>query len=173
MGDVLLSARERFSSSRRSFALVTPWVPPACSYFSISLHSRRLLEEDLGRAQALAVARGLVVFLKRPGGQAQFSAALSLQTVDDHRFAFDADRDRRIASIVLIRGAPSAWFMARSRRGRMRSGFSDPDVNSRTGNKFLSFRVSGLTSTMIRSARCSGTAELAGISPAPTEKGSG
>jgi transcriptional regulator GlxA family with amidase domain len=28
---------------------------------------------------ALAVARYLVVFLKRPGGQAQFSAALSLQ----------------------------------------------------------------------------------------------
>jgi transcriptional regulator GlxA family with amidase domain len=38
-----------------------------------------LLEEDLGREMALAVARYLVVFLKRPGGQAQFSAALSLQ----------------------------------------------------------------------------------------------
>jgi transcriptional regulator GlxA family with amidase domain len=37
-----------------------------------------LVEEDLGRAAALAVARYLVVFLKRPGGQAQFSAALSL-----------------------------------------------------------------------------------------------
>jgi transcriptional regulator GlxA family with amidase domain len=38
-----------------------------------------LLEEDLGREVALAVARELVVFLKRPGGQAQFSATLSLQ----------------------------------------------------------------------------------------------
>jgi transcriptional regulator GlxA family with amidase domain len=38
-----------------------------------------LIEEDLGRALALDVARHLVVFLKRPGGQAQFSAALSLQ----------------------------------------------------------------------------------------------
>ena len=38
-----------------------------------------LVEEDLGRAVALAVARYLVVFLKRPGGQAQFSAALALQ----------------------------------------------------------------------------------------------
>ena len=38
-----------------------------------------LLEEDLGREMALAVARYLVVFLKRPGGQAQFSAALALQ----------------------------------------------------------------------------------------------
>src|SRR5215475_6567728 len=42
-----------------------------------------LVEEDLGRAVALAVARYLVVFLKRPGGQAQFSAALALQAADD------------------------------------------------------------------------------------------
>jgi transcriptional regulator GlxA family with amidase domain len=42
-----------------------------------------LIEEDLGRGQALAVARQLVVFLKRPGGQAQFSAALSLQAADE------------------------------------------------------------------------------------------
>ena len=38
-----------------------------------------LVEEDLGRTVALAVARHLVVFLKRPGGQAQFSTALKLQ----------------------------------------------------------------------------------------------
>jgi transcriptional regulator GlxA family with amidase domain len=42
-----------------------------------------LVEEDLGRDVALAVARYLVVFLKRPGGQAQFSAALALQTAED------------------------------------------------------------------------------------------
>lgn len=41
-----------------------------------------LVEHDLGRAAALAVARQLVVFLKRPGGQAQFSTALSLQERD-------------------------------------------------------------------------------------------
>ncbi|MFM0522723.1 helix-turn-helix domain-containing protein [Caballeronia jiangsuensis] len=41
--------------------------------------SLALVEDDLGRALALDVARQLVVFLKRPGGQAQFSAALSLQ----------------------------------------------------------------------------------------------
>jgi transcriptional regulator GlxA family with amidase domain len=45
-----------------------------------------LVEQDLGRTVALAVARYLVVFLKRPGGQAQFSAALALQAADD-RFA--------------------------------------------------------------------------------------
>ncbi|MFI0924619.1 GlxA family transcriptional regulator [Streptomyces sp. NPDC021012] len=39
-----------------------------------------LVEEDLGRDVALAVARRLVVFLRRPGNQAQFSAQLSAQT---------------------------------------------------------------------------------------------
>jgi transcriptional regulator GlxA family with amidase domain len=48
--------------------------------------SLALVEEDLGRKLALGVARNLVVFLKRPGGQEQFSAALSLQSADD-RFA--------------------------------------------------------------------------------------
>ncbi|NTI64948.1 helix-turn-helix domain-containing protein [Agrobacterium rhizogenes] len=38
-----------------------------------------LVEADLGRKLALAVARELVVFLKRPGGQAQFSTMLTLQ----------------------------------------------------------------------------------------------
>jgi transcriptional regulator GlxA family with amidase domain len=42
-----------------------------------------LVEEDLGHSMALAVARYMVVFLKRPGGQAQFSAALALQAADD------------------------------------------------------------------------------------------
>jgi transcriptional regulator GlxA family with amidase domain len=35
-----------------------------------------LLEEDWGREQALQIARYLVVFLKRPGGQSQFSSFL-------------------------------------------------------------------------------------------------
>ena len=38
-----------------------------------------LVADDLGPGVALTVARDLVVFLKRPGTQAQFSAALSLQ----------------------------------------------------------------------------------------------
>lgn len=38
-----------------------------------------LVEEDLGREIALSVARNLVVFLRRPGNQAQFSAQLTAQ----------------------------------------------------------------------------------------------
>jgi transcriptional regulator GlxA family with amidase domain len=36
-----------------------------------------MVEHDLGRAVALEVARDLVMFLKRPGGQSQFSAQLA------------------------------------------------------------------------------------------------
>ncbi len=38
-----------------------------------------LVEEDLGRDVALAAARELVMFLRRPGGQSQFSAQLAAQ----------------------------------------------------------------------------------------------
>ena len=42
-----------------------------------------MLQEDHGRDLALAVARQLVVFLKRPGGQSQFSSGLALQEKTD------------------------------------------------------------------------------------------
>jgi transcriptional regulator GlxA family with amidase domain len=44
-----------------------------------------LVEEDLGRDIALYVARRLVVFLKRPGDQSQFSLHLAAQSVDRGR----------------------------------------------------------------------------------------
>lgn len=39
-----------------------------------------LVEEDLGRQVALAVARRLVLFVKRPGGQTQYSVQLAAQS---------------------------------------------------------------------------------------------
>lgn len=42
-----------------------------------------LLQADLGRTMATSVARHLVVFAKRPGGQAQFSTGLALTGADD------------------------------------------------------------------------------------------
>lgn len=41
-----------------------------------------LVAEDLGPAASLEVARNLVLFMRRPGGQAQFSSALSGQSAD-------------------------------------------------------------------------------------------
>ncbi len=41
-----------------------------------------LVEEDHGPALALGIARGLVLFVRRPGGQSQFSAQLAAQPAD-------------------------------------------------------------------------------------------
>jgi transcriptional regulator GlxA family with amidase domain len=43
-----------------------------------------LVEEDLGRQIALRVAQMMVVFLRRPAGQSQFSATLSAQASENH-----------------------------------------------------------------------------------------
>lgn len=46
-----------------------------------------LIEQDYGHRVAIEAARRLVVFMKRPGGQAQFSVPLSFQGQQDHGFA--------------------------------------------------------------------------------------
>jgi transcriptional regulator GlxA family with amidase domain len=61
-----------------------------------------LVEQDLGRTAALAVARYMVMFLKRPGGQAQFSAALSLQTAEDKFGALHDWISRHLAEDVSL-----------------------------------------------------------------------
>lgn len=43
-----------------------------------------LVEADAGNDAALAVARQLVMFVRRPGGQAQFSAQLAARVADRH-----------------------------------------------------------------------------------------
>jgi transcriptional regulator GlxA family with amidase domain len=45
----------------------------------------KLIEDDYGRELALKVARRLVVFLKRPGGQSQFSVHLAAQIANEGR----------------------------------------------------------------------------------------
>ena len=49
--------------------------------------SLALIEEDFGPQVALAVARELVVYMKRPGGQEQFSAPLKFQVACTSPFA--------------------------------------------------------------------------------------
>jgi transcriptional regulator GlxA family with amidase domain len=51
-----------------------------------------MIEADLGRALALAIARRHVVFRIRPGGQSQFSAELAAQSAGDSRIAKLAER---------------------------------------------------------------------------------
>lgn len=79
---------ERFPAARvdgdrvfiRDGALVTSAGSSAAIDLGLSL-----IEEDLGREIALYVARRLVVFLKRPGDQSQFSVHLAAQAVDRGR----------------------------------------------------------------------------------------
>lgn len=56
-----------------------------------------LVEEDHGRDLALRVARELVMFLKRPGGQSQFSAHLAAQTAE--RSSVRALQDHILANL--------------------------------------------------------------------------
>jgi transcriptional regulator GlxA family with amidase domain len=54
--------------------------------------SLALVEADLGAPTALAAARELVLFLRRPGGQSQFSAGLEVQLSAEsrlHRLAIE------------------------------------------------------------------------------------
>lgn len=67
------------------------WVQDGAIYTSAGVTagidlSLALVEEDHGSALALEVARNLVVFLRRPGSQAQFSATLGLQAGEKNPF---------------------------------------------------------------------------------------
>lgn len=86
-----------------------------------------LVEEDCGRDIALAVARYLVVFLKRPGGQAQFSATLSLQVADDTFGALHAWIREHLAqdlSLPILADKTAMSARTFSRRYREATGFT-------------------------------------------------
>jgi len=81
-----------------------------------------LVESDLDRQVASAVARQLVVFLKRPGGQAQFSATLALQHGDarfERLHAWIADnlcRDLSVASLADVASMSERSFIRHYRK---------------------------------------------------------
>ncbi|OQP83961.1 AraC family transcriptional regulator [Rhizobium rhizosphaerae] len=84
-----------------------------------------MVEADLGKSLALQVARQLVVFLKRPGGQAQFSSMLALHA-DDERIdrlhgwiATHLDRDLSLDTLAQEAGMSLRTF---SRRYRQSTG---------------------------------------------------
>jgi transcriptional regulator GlxA family with amidase domain len=68
--------------------------------------SLALVEDDLGRAVALQVARMMVVFLRRPAGQSQFSATLAAQTAESRPLgellAWLPDNLRRDLTVVQL-----------------------------------------------------------------------
>lgn len=68
--------------------------------------SLALVEEDLGSPPALQIAQMMVVFLRRPGGQSQFSATLAAQSSEspvlNDLLAWLADNIRRDLSIATL-----------------------------------------------------------------------
>lgn len=79
-----------------------------------------LIEEDRGHAEAIRVAKRLVVFLKRAGGQTQFSVPLALQEADDgdfetlHRWMQDHLSEDLRVDVLAARAAMSPRTFARS-----------------------------------------------------------
>jgi transcriptional regulator GlxA family with amidase domain len=78
-----------------------------------------LIEEDYGSTLALEVARYMVIFLRRPGSQAQFSVALSAQAAERKSFqelqAWIAENLSKNLSVEILaeRAAMSARNFAR------------------------------------------------------------
>jgi transcriptional regulator GlxA family with amidase domain len=78
-----------------------------------------LVEEDLGSAVALQVAQQLVMYVKRPGGQAQFSRHLEAQQRDDrfgalHLWLMDnLDRVRSVDDLAREAGMSPRHFTRR------------------------------------------------------------
>ena len=80
-----------------------------------------------GHREAMRIARRLVVFLKRPGGQAQFSVPLSLQSSEDRAFENistwmqdNLGRDLRVESLAERAGMSPRTFarVFRQKTGR-------------------------------------------------------
>jgi transcriptional regulator GlxA family with amidase domain len=76
-----------------------------------------LVETDLGHQVAMHVARDLVVYLKRPGGQSQFSEPLAMQAAREDRFsslhawmAGHLDEDLRVERLAQQAGMSPRTF---------------------------------------------------------------
>jgi transcriptional regulator GlxA family with amidase domain len=84
-----------------------------------------LLEDDMGRDLATAVARQLVVYMRRPGHQTQFSTALNAQSASDARLAKLAGwiesnlRDRLDVEALADRAAMSPRSLHRHLRNEL------------------------------------------------------
>ena len=76
-----------------------------------------LIEADFGHQLAIAIARQLVMFVKRPGGQSQFSAPLALQAASPPTFvrlhgwmAEHLDEDLPVERLAAIAGMSPRSF---------------------------------------------------------------
>ena len=122
--------------------------------------SLALVEEDLGSPLALQIAQMMVVFLRRPGGQSQFSASLAAQSTEspvlNDLLAWLADNVRRDLSIAMLarRAAMSPRNFARifSQEVGKTPGKHIEDLRLEVARRHLESRSSSLSEV----ARASG-----------------
>jgi transcriptional regulator GlxA family with amidase domain len=76
-----------------------------------------LIEEDLGHEVAMETAKRLVIYLRRQGGQAQYSTALAAQSASDGKFAKlhawmaeHLDKDLRVERLAAVAGMSPRTF---------------------------------------------------------------
>lgn len=97
-----------------------------------------LVEEDLGRSVALELARWFVMFLKRPGGQAQFSTHLQTQFLGSppieqvlHWIASNPAGNLTVDALARRQPEPSAFRTDFSSRSRYHGGDSRAESAAR------------------------------------------
>lgn len=98
-----------------------------------------LVEEDFGRELSLSIARMMVVFMQRPGGQSQFSAQLMMQSAArqpirdlQHWVLANLDADLSIDRLAAHAGMSARHF---SRVIRRETGTAPASTSSRYGSR--------------------------------------
>ena len=94
-----------------------------------------LVEEDLGREAALAVAKRMVLFLKRPGGQRQFSSELLAQSpapgVSAQLTAWLRPRLAQVIDVIQMAGACALSERSLYRKLREEAGLTPAQLLAR------------------------------------------
>ena len=114
-----------------------------------------LVSDDLGRDAALTIARYLVLFLQRPGNQAQFSAQLGPQLAD-------RDEVRSLQQWIADHPGADCSVEALARRGRHEPPPPGPRVRRRGGHHPGALRRAGAPRGRPTPAR--------GVRPTPIEQ---
>jgi transcriptional regulator GlxA family with amidase domain len=119
-----------------------------------------LVEEDLGRQVALAVARRLVIFVKRPGGQTQYSVQLAAQAAQSGpvQRAQDLVRRQPTAKLSMATLAHQAGTSQRNlaRLFRQETGMSAGEYVEATRLDLARYLLEGADPSIKRIAAASG-----------------
>lgn len=119
-----------------------------------------LVEQDLGRAAALSVAKRMVLFLKRPGGQRQFSSELLAQSAPEgitgQLTAWLRPRLRQTVDVVQMADACALTVRTLHRRLRQESAVTPAQLLARMRMELACSMLEQQAMTVKQAARQSG-----------------